>query len=302
MLEADAPRGAATSKSFYRPFAFPPHALLRSHPLRCAATAVIEQALRSSRTGSGGGGVYLPVAHTLSTPDGVKACEPTSSDPHFYYLAPGCSDLHVHAANDTMVVARNRADAVVQLLMRKFGLTHAYALEKLDAEMRGHSGGKAVSVCGLDGLGLLKVWTRLDACAMAHRERQGQLDQADVHQALCVHRSRAFMGLMNVMLLALLSELRMSTAVLLHEAPGGPSTHDQTSFPWKTELVRNKRYTQDAFFSYAASSSPAASLHRVSGAPKRCEVGDRDKCLYCTAPADAQTPLAKRACLGDRSG
>jgi hypothetical protein len=253
----------------------------------------IESVLRQRRSH------WLPVFHTLAP--GTARCRPSDAlctDPHFYYLATGCSDLHVRASNGTMVVGRNRADAVLQLLGHRFGLSQESAAEMVGRDVQKRASippGAVVNVCGLNASEVVKAWAGLNTCAMARREQRGQLGDPDLRQMQCIHRSRPHVGLLSAWLLRLLFELRMSTAVLLHEAPGSAPPGAQSAFLWKTEIVRARPYTDEAFFAFHARAAPAY---------RRCDLpGARGglKCLYCGSP-DAQTPLTKRACLGGAAG
>ena len=250
--------------------------------------------LRQREGSNHGDGHWLPVFHTLAQTSCTPTADQLCTDPHFYYLASGCSDLYVHAPNGTMLVARNRADAVIRLMSRRYGLMREKALSRIGLEMASSNGGPPGAICGLDGPGLINAWASLDACAMAYREQKGQLGDADVRQALCIHRTRAFVGLLNGLLFRLLDELGMTTVVLLHEAPGADAGPSQSSFPWKTEIVRAQPYTEDSFFSSTNSKGKVFRQCQLAAAPSI-------KCLYCSAPADAQTPLARYACVGSRS-
>ena len=282
----------------FLPFAFPPHAMLLSHPHRCVATASIESALRRP------GPHWLPVFHTVHpcVSDPVPSSSAFCSDAHFYYLAEGCSDLYLHVSNGSMVVARNRADAVVQLFSRRYQVPTELAIARLVLEVQRAEG--AGTGCGLDARSYLRLWIGLDACALAAQESREAVanTSAFVRQSRCVHHARAMIGFLNTWMLRLLRELRMTTAVLLHEAPKDPQ-----GFAWKTEVFQTTAYDQESFFF-----QPAALLAHLRGVQpyqqpqfpwqlqqpsswKRCELPSNARCLFC---GGSTTPLAKRACLG----
>ena len=239
----------------------PPHAWFLSNEQRCSAVSLWEVAL------SQGAPYRLPVMHTVHR-DWCKqhAC----TDPHFYHLGSGCSDLFLRVpSNDSIVVARNRLDAVVQLYALK---RHTQIDEAVVYVGRIIGGG-----CGLNASAYVDLWRELKPCAMAAREQRGEARNVAVSQARCVHEERRAIGALNEHLLSLMRELRVDTAVLLNEAPGG----EHIGFRWKTEIVRLFDYPHEHF--HDADDKPCDPWYRSHAT-----------CTFCTL----RTPLSSIACRG----
>ena len=320
------------------PFGFPPHAWLQSNARRCAAMPSIEAELRQAV--HDGHPSWLPVFHTTHDSWCRDRHSAECSDPHFYHLATGCSDMYVVAPNNSIVIGNNRADVTVQLLARR----HKISLHDATAQLSKEVGGG----CGLHPMAFLDLWRRISACRLQdnsvarstqrdvhpHRRLVGERTNQtalsnsstspappsimraahptlasawnatsvatgavarpssvaplhtargtddlaiDIDAALCVHIARRNIGQLNAILLPLLRETGVSTAVLLYEAPGG----DLLDFKWKTEVVRSAPASADVFYDAGA---------------RRCDPWYRSHatCVFCTL----RSPRTYYACRG----
>ena len=254
------------------PFGIPPHSWFLSSPQRCTATALWEAALSKGAPHS------IPVLHTVHR-DWCHSHD--CSDPHFYHYAGGCSDLHVRVESDaSLIVARNRLSAVVQLYARKLNASIDDAVAhvaRIKALFGDYEETANRTRCGLNSTAYVDYWQSLAPCEMAPREARGEADHEEVVRARCVHEKRHGIAELNRHLLHLMFTQRVNTVVLLYAAPGG----DIIRFAWKTEIVRNLPNAEEAFFD--------ATGHK-------CDPWFRSgaTCTFCTI----RTPLASLACRG----
>lgn len=290
---------------WWRPYKFPPGASL----LPTASRPCDSWFAATSST------IFLPVTHIKST-----ARHPGA----YYYLATGCSDLHLRAEYSRMVVAANRLEAYLRLSARAIrgkellqacpssrlpcasrpraalSLLSRHIAQTLAEEVSSASSGGKVErgrrattrgriplrVCALTPAGFVDQSLRFNACAVS---------QPTNHDA-CLHReTSSWKHVSDEALHRMMRRAGVDTVVMLFQAPGNSRAHDHTQpLPWKTEIFRRHGVDSDSFYD-ARKRACALRWHQIR-IPWRLSNGSvwrfqTHECAFCEG-----TPLTMKAC------
>lgn len=226
--------------NFTKYFAFPPHA----HPLpaerRCVAIA---------NDDIFGAPHMLPVTHT-------NAMGTQASDNHFFYYAPGCSDMYIKPGN--ILVAHDLHDASLSLIATLSKRTRWQVLEHI---VLPHFRRKGGFVCGLSRSTAFLKRLALSPCtarSTAVNHPDGCLLRWTPGDLSGLYRAGA-------RIIELGQSAKVDTIIFKYRGSG----RDNNDFSvWKTEVYRALPLERDTFYD--------ARLQRctrvLGGEPKRCVV------------------------------
>ena len=234
----------AAAEHGWQPFAFPPFATMRTN--RSCSSIAPHLSL-------------IPVAHV------VNAVSNSALDPHFYYLAAGCSDTFLKPGET--LVARNRYHALALLAQRRHRLGDSPSVRfgNVSQTVRWvHDRLKIPPGCGLSSLEKTQQLLSFNVCAAPFDSN-----------AICLQSYSTMKGEPVKFIFQFMRELGIDTIVLAHEAPGVPAAGRL----WKTELFRRLPFAQERFYDRHGSSCT------VSMTPERC--------VFCR-----ESVLSRAACVG----
>ena len=224
-------------------------------------------------------------------------------DPHFYYYAPGCSDLYVRLQPRQTLVAKNKIDAAVQLLALRHSIMSNHLAEelahrKLARSLRRSSSGhepNAITACNVSGASLIHQSRLLDACDDVESDSQASLAArgGDVVATSRLHLWRLRTCLLRWhraeywaerVIIELMAALNVTTVILRFAFPGTPLARISQ---WKTEVMRLRPFALDTFY------TPSQNATGGELSPCQPELSATRRCAYCR-----HGTLSTRSCLG----
>lgn len=250
-------------------FAFPSNARMLATRARCKTVEDLR--------GEWNRGTFVAVTHT-------DRREQHPEDDHYYYLANGCSDMHLLVQN--AVVGFNQADVAVKLLARLVNNSESSVVH--DVEKNLHATNR--TLCGAHASSLLHERLRMTPCSphffpVSGRNRciwgwrpdiltTWRLEQKRIGRQV----SDSVLRLTSLGSSAIAHALEVDTLIYLFKGSGAG---DRGVEGWKTEVERVKSFTSDVFFD---------SQNRPCG---KVIVGGRDQCVTC---GSMHTPLLHHVC------